>query len=176
MTGGIRRDGVATEVFWQLFLPAPVLHWGLEYAIEGALEVHCKGCRTKGGLTVELSVSGQLKIPCSRCLEITTLAIFGDLRYLFLLRSLISEQDTQEELSEGEEEIVPLDAWEDELNIAPYIWETLIVSLPVGALCKEDCAGLCPQCGCNKNTGSCDCPVSTGDPRFEVLRQMDYKD
>ena len=176
MTGGIRRDGVAAEASWQLSLPAPVLHWGLEYTIQGALDVHCKAIRIKDGLSVELSVRGQLQIPCSRCLDITTLAILGDLRYLFLLRSLISDQDTREELSEGEEERVALDAWEDELDLVPYIWETLIVSLPVGALCKEDCAGLCPQCGCNQNTGSCDCPVSTGDPRFEVLRQMDCKD
>ena len=113
MTGGLRRDA-ATEASWQLFLPAPVLHWGLEYTIQGALDVHCKAIRIKDGLSVELSVRGQLQIPCSRCLDITTLAILGDLRYLFLLRSLISDQDTQEELSEGEEERVTLDAWEDE--------------------------------------------------------------
>lgn len=173
--GEIRRDAVARETSWRLPLPAPLLHWGQEYALD-EVEARCKGSRTTGGVTLELSVRGQLDIPCSRCLERTTLAIFGDLRYLFLLRSATLEWENEEELSAGEEEIIPPDEWEDELDIAPYIWETLIVSLPHAPLCAEDCAGLCPRCGCNKNRDSCDCPAEMGDPRFEVLRRMDHKD
>jgi uncharacterized protein len=40
------------------------------------------------------------------------------------------------------------------------------------ALCREDCKGICPQCGKNLNLGPCDCKVENVDPRLEILKQL----
>jgi uncharacterized protein len=39
-------------------------------------------------------------------------------------------------------------------------------------LCRDDCAGLCPQCGTNRNTGTCTCAAELEDPRLAPLRGL----
>ena len=56
------------------------------------------------------------------------------------------------------------------LDLAPLIREEAILALPMGGLCRPDCAGLCPQCGQNLNEGTCDCGSDNIDPRLAVLR------
>jgi uncharacterized protein len=38
-------------------------------------------------------------------------------------------------------------------------------------LCRDDCKGLCPQCGVNRNHKSCECG-GTSDPRWDALRKL----
>jgi hypothetical protein len=49
------------------------------------------------------------------------------------------------------------------------VHDALFAALPVMPLCQEDCAGLCPTCGINRNTGTCDCTVDVSDPRWAAL-------
>lgn len=58
------------------------------------------------------------------------------------------------------------------LDLAPLLREESILSVPMGMLCREDCAGLCPRCGQNLNEGPCDCEPEDVDPRMEALRAM----
>jgi uncharacterized protein len=39
-------------------------------------------------------------------------------------------------------------------------------------LCKPECAGLCPQCGTNRNTKPCDCAQKFEDPRWDALKKL----
>ena len=57
-------------------------------------------------------------------------------------------------------------------DLSELIRQTLLVSLPLQPLCREACAGLCPQCGKNWNEGPCDCPTETVDPRFSALASL----
>lgn len=45
----------------------------------------------------------------------------------------------------------------EKINPAPEIREALMLELPMLPLCKEDCKGLCPQCGTNLNEQECSC-------------------
>ena len=46
--------------------------------------------------------------------------------------------------------------------------DAVLLELPLAPLCSEDCRGLCPQCGINRNVADCEC-VPAGDPRWSVL-------
>lgn len=48
----------------------------------------------------------------------------------------------------------------------------ILLELPYKSLCREDCRGLCPQCGKNLNEGLCGCTNKTEDPRLAVLKQL----
>ena len=50
--------------------------------------------------------------------------------------------------------------------------EQFYLALPMKPLCREDCAGLCPRCGTNRNTGSCSCVTEPEDPRLAPLRGL----
>lgn len=44
--------------------------------------------------------------------------------------------------------------------------------LPAAPLCRDDCAGLCPICGIDRNTNTCDCRIDTTDPRWDALAAL----
>ena len=58
-----------------------------------------------------------------------------------------------------------------ELDLEELTREEILLSLPSKVLCKDDCKGLCPQCGANLNVNKCDCKKEV-DPRMEALLQL----
>jgi uncharacterized protein len=47
--------------------------------------------------------------------------------------------------------------------------EQVLLSLPARTLCQQDCKGLCPRCGENRNQTECSCEQGPSDPRWEAL-------
>ena len=60
----------------------------------------------------------------------------------------------------------------DVVDITEALRGGLLVAEPLQVLCKEDCQGLCPVCGIDKNVDSCDCDATTVDPRLVALKQL----
>jgi DUF177 domain-containing protein len=58
------------------------------------------------------------------------------------------------------------------LDLTPVVREDFLVSIPIRALCRPDCKGLCPQCGSDWNEGPCDCRDDEIDPRLAVLAEL----
>jgi Predicted metal-binding, possibly nucleic acid-binding protein len=60
----------------------------------------------------------------------------------------------------------------DEIDIAEIVREAMIIAEPLKALCSDDCQGLCPICGVNRNQISCDCKTVGIDPRLAALEKL----
>jgi DUF177 domain-containing protein len=110
-----------------------------------------------------------LELPCSRCLEPFTLPVEQsfDLRY----------QPKSKNAGEGEREIEEDDLAtafyaNDAIDLGDLMREQLYLALPMKPLCREDCHGLCPQCGANLNTSSCTCTRGWDDPRLAALKAL----
>ena len=58
------------------------------------------------------------------------------------------------------------------LDLGEDTRQFLILAIPQKLLCKDDCSGLCPQCGSNRNKVRCDCTRQEIDPRWEVLKKV----
>jgi uncharacterized protein len=58
------------------------------------------------------------------------------------------------------------------LDLAPVVRDDFLLAVPIQAICRSDCRGLCPQCGKNWNEGPCDCPDDDIDPRWAGLSDM----
>jgi uncharacterized protein len=58
------------------------------------------------------------------------------------------------------------------LDLSEVIRQGLWLAAPMEALCRADCAGLCPRCGGNRNLGKCLCDEIVVDPRWVVLRTL----
>ena len=58
------------------------------------------------------------------------------------------------------------------IDLEEAIRQYAVMAVPMKALCKEDCAGLCPKCGKNLNQGKCDCPEQEPDPRWSALTKL----
>ena len=53
--------------------------------------------------------------------------------------------------------LFPLEGIADELDISEDVRSEMLLALPMNLLCREDCAGLCPVCGINRNQKKCRC-------------------
>ncbi len=69
--------------------------------------------------------------------------------------------DTEEEFLEG-----------SVLDLDKLIFEEIYLNLPVKTLCKDDCKGICSQCGADLNEGTCDCDDLSIDPRLAKLKDL----
>jgi uncharacterized metal-binding protein YceD (DUF177 family) len=101
------------------------------------------------------------------------------MRYIFSLRQPeASDEKTPRSGDEGGGEpdgavdVIRIDPFKAEIDMAPYIWETMILNLPERVLCAEGCRGLCPVCGANRNEKDCGCSEDDSDPRLEVLKKF----
>jgi uncharacterized protein len=68
--------------------------------------------------------------------------------------------------AELDDEAYPLEG--DVLDLEPLARDAVLLELPLAPLCAEDCLGLCPQCGINRNEEACSCEQPV-DPRWSAL-------
>ena len=112
-----------------------------------------------GVVTLSVQVSFPLRVACDRCLEEFT----RQYDYTFTHTLVRQLQD------EWQDYILVEDGM---LDLEELILSDILLELPTKLLCKEDCKGLCPHCGCNLNHQSCDCNKAYHDPRWDVLNTL----
>lgn len=61
---------------------------------------------------------------------------------------------------------------DDQLDVNALIETETTLALPMKPLCRDDCRGLCPVCGGNRNLAPCTCDTRAVDPRLAVLNQF----
>ncbi len=60
----------------------------------------------------------------------------------------------------------------EQVDLVPMVRELILLEAPATPLCREDCRGLCPTCGTDLNTGSCECMAPPASPRWAALDQL----
>ena len=128
--------------------------------VGGQAEVDVALTPFEGGIDVEGTVSAPWVGQCRRC----TTPVSGELRIA------VHERFAAGAGPGAEDELYPLT--DDTIDLGPLARDAIVLELPMAPLCREDCAGLCPQCGADRNEGECGC-VAPGDPRWanlDVLR------
>jgi uncharacterized protein len=116
----------------------------------------------KGKLLVLLDIS------CSRCLEDVVLPVDSDFSYTLVP----AKAETREDLELQAEELEISYYAGDFIDLTPIICEQIILQIPIKALCKEECKGLCPRCGINLNAAVCNCDAEFVDARMAVLKNF----
>jgi uncharacterized protein len=60
----------------------------------------------------------------------------------------------------------------DQLDLAPMVREVIVLDAPMSPLCKDDCRGLCPECGADRNLEACTCSGAVPDSPWGALDQL----
>ena len=125
--------------------------------------------RVNQGILVNASLRVPATCLCSRCLQDFNTLL--ELRFSEMYLPTI-DINTGADLHVSEE-AAPffLLNGRHELDITEAVRQSIIVALPMKPLCKEDCAGLCPYCGMNLNSG-CICEGKNLDPRWAPLLEL----
>jgi uncharacterized protein len=112
------------------------------------------------------SFTGSFQVPCARCVEPVEIPLAADFDLIFRPMG-VDTSGAERAITTPETEIGYYQ--EDSLALEDVLREQVLLSLPVRTLCKEDCKGLCPRCGANRNNHPCNCDEGPNDPRWEAL-------
>jgi len=119
------------------------------------------------------TVSGRCRaegsLACSRCLE--PVPWMAEENFAVDYRLTAGRPlDAELGLDEDDLDVVFIDG--DKLDLSDLAAEQVLLALPMRHICDESCAGLCPQCGANRNReGACSCEPEI-DPRWHALADL----
>ena len=140
---------------------------------QGTLKAHLeKG--EENAVHLRGRLAAQLGMECGRCLEPFAMDVDQALDLFYLPRhkeSQAEEQDADVQLSDHQMVVAYYD--QDRIDLGEMVREQLFLVIPMRRLHREDCKGLCPDCGVNRNTERCDCaPMTATDPRLAPLGKL----
>jgi len=124
----------------------------------------------------DIRVSGELStgldVACARCLE----PVRQDIRRKFdlLYRPLGADAGQDEQSVAGAESEISYYQGQG-LLLEDVLREQILLAVPLKAICREDCKGLCAHCGANLNAGPCSCAEPAEDPRWSALKDLREK-
>jgi uncharacterized protein len=124
----------------------------------------------RAGTEVFLSgtVTAEARANCARCAEEFTATHNRPFRYVLAPKAIASDDD--KDLRDEDLEFSLYDS--DHVELTPLVREQVLLALTERPLCREDCLGLCPRCGVNRNEAACNCPSEAGYTRLAVLRTL----
>ncbi len=121
----------------------------------------------------EIRVEGDLKVEiegiCDRCIEAAGYSIENHFDLVYM--------PAEEARSGGENEIdgagLEVGYYEGNgLELNDVLREVVLLALPMRLVCAEDCKGICPVCGQNRNLSDCGCRQEPGDDRWSKLKML----
>src|SRR5205823_14521077 len=92
-------------------------------------------------------------------------------RLTFMPPEEMPADDADEGVELGEDDLDTFAFDGESVNLEPFLREQLVLAVPFAPLCREDCKGLCPQCGVDLNSGTCACEKPI-DPRLAALKGL----
>jgi DUF177 domain-containing protein len=138
---------------------------GQDYRVEPPEpEVELRISRSLSGVHLSLRTEVELVGPCWRCLEEARVRLAVESEE-FAAEGRPADAPFDEDLDSAYVEDLQLDA-------AGWARDAIAEAVPATILCREDCAGLCPTCGANRNVVDCGCVAVETDPRWEALREI----
>jgi len=155
--------------FSRTFQPDDVAQAGDAYGIVAPVTLQFEVHKDKDRFRLVGTAVTELELACSRCLEPFRLPVNTsfDLRY-----HPASDMSQDEERKVEEDDLDTSFYRDDQIDLNELLREQFYLALPMKPLCGDDCRGLCPQCGTNRNTGACDCDTGWTDPRLALLQQL----
>jgi uncharacterized protein len=117
-------------------------------------------------IRLRASYSGNFEQLCARCLEPVEQPLSGTFDLIFRPGGVDAEAG-ERAITEDETEIGYYE--QSGLLLEDAVREQVLLTLPGRTLCQEDCKGLCPHCGINRNLANCECVEKPVDPRLAAL-------
>jgi uncharacterized protein len=170
------QDFEVGESWWRALAPT---HKGLPEAPDGPLHLALRAHKQGQDVMLEGVLEGAFVLECGRCLARYRQPLRESFRLVLepagdrvpgdpeaaeaLARDGLCLGDELETGWYREGEMIQLDS---------VCLEQIELALPVQPLCREDCAGLCPRCGVDRNTTTCGCAEVRPDSPFAALASL----
>ncbi len=158
-----------------------VLDWkelglnGEIYPYYEPVKVKIEASYSNGRIHVEGSVKTGIIHPCDRCLEDVRVSINGKVEALYLPREKRSGHVEKSVELTDLENVFYYEIQDDFIDLEDRVMEAIVIEVPPKVLCKEDCKGLCPNCGVNLNVHPdhvCKFAEERDNSPFAILKKL----
>lgn len=129
------------------------------------------GRLSRSGHEVRLqgTITARAEVDCDRCLKALSVPVATD----FDLTYVPASDYYSGEAAELQEEDLALSVFDGEaIDLDELVREQVLLAMPPRMLCTEECKGLCPVCGEDRNAQECSCETREIDPRWAGLASL----
>lgn len=130
------------------------------YPLQNPVRVLGEVFSRAGIVTLSVECDCEYNAPCDRCGNETVKHYKVPIE-----RVLVAELENDED-----DEMILLQDFK--LDLAELVYTEVVLGMPNKHLCKENCKGICQNCGKNLNDGPCDCATKAVDPRLAALSEL----
>jgi uncharacterized protein len=138
---------------------------GLPSEFRDGVDIKATLEKTSRQILLRASVATMTDVPCDRCVTLIREPLGSGYQMYYVW------EETEAERIDPSEVQVMLPG-QTVIDLADDVRQTVLLALPLKHVCREDCRGLCPQCGKNLNEGSCDCKETRVDGRWDKLKEL----
>lgn len=142
--------------------------------VQQAGPLHAEGvaellANTDGEVRIQGRFTVEMESECARCLGRARFPLDSAFDLFYRPVSFIAHEE-EVAIDEGEAEIGFYEG--AGLELEDVLREQVLLLLPMQLVCREDCKGICPICGKNRNEVSCQCRTQAADDRWRALRNI----
>ncbi len=153
--------------FSQVYAPGELLFEEIELVEAAAITGRAR--RKNGDVELRGELLTKASTICGRCLKPVELQI--DVKFAERFVPAVSwRHEEQHELQEEDLNISVFDG--EGIELDDLVKEEILLAIPAHVLCSEDCKGLCPSCGVDRNSETCDCEAKQIDSRWDKLKNL----
>ena len=154
--------------FEQTYAPAELPLEDEHATLTAGVRAWGRASRRHDEVRVGGSLQTSVELRCDRCLGPAPMPVNVD-----FVANFVRAGDPVAEARELHDEDLEVSVYDgDSVDLDEIVREQILLALPARQLCRDDCRGLCPECGKNLNTESCDCARHETDPRWAALADM----
>ena len=137
-----------------------------------APEVTVRATRSDHQVRLRGKITARAEVDCDRCLKSVDIPVETSFDVSYVPAA---DYTSEAEATELQEEDLSLSVFDGEaIDVDDLVREQVLLALPTRALCREECKGLCPICGADKNSDSCACESKEVDPRWAALKDLRF--
>jgi len=140
------------------------------------LDIRLMARKFEGMVIVEGSVATVVRLQCCRCLQEFEQPLDATFSITYARQLPAMEEGGDGAEVELQADDLGMLAFEgDEIDLTETVQEQVVMAMPFKPLCREDCQGLCSQCGADLNDGDCGCRDQAMDGKFAALKDFKVK-
>jgi uncharacterized protein len=117
-------------------------------------------------LFIKGSAQVRIALECSRCLKPFSQDLGAE------IQAVAASEGNSDFDQESDEDIIRFSRTDEYIDLTQLVTEELNTNMPMAAVCRESCRGLCPICGADLNKTACLCSAKSMDPRWEPLLKL----
>ena len=140
--------------------------------LTGAPEVSGRIIRSGHQVRLRGTITARAEVDCDRCLKAVALPVETSFDVTYVPAA---DYTAETEAAELQEEDLSLSVFDGvAIDVDELVREQVLLALPTRALCSEECHGLCPVCGTDRNKEACACEAKDVDPRWSALKDLRF--